>query len=82
VIGVLTCIVVSNNVKVILKGPSTVQRLEGFGKIVIACPIGAISLYIGYLLLRYPEIRRTNAAEIMRLAKRQRIPLSPLSMEK
>ncbi len=80
--GLASCIATGNSLNMLVTGPSVIRRLVGLGGIAIACPVAAISLYLGYLLLRYPDERHTTAAEIARLAASQKTPLTPLWMDK
>ena len=80
-IGMLACLVTIKSGEMILQRPSVAGKLEGLGRIALALPIGVFSLCAGYLLVRYPEIRKTNAADILRIAKRQKSPISPQWIE-
>ena len=76
--GLAACVAASSSLNMLVRGPSVIRRLAGFAGSALACPVATVSWYLGYLLLRYPAIRRSTAAEIARYAARQRGPLTPL----
>ena len=78
VTGLAGCILAISSLNRLVKGPSVIWRLAGLAGIALACPVATASLYVGYLLLRYPDERRTTAKEIARLAARQKTPLTQL----
>jgi hypothetical protein len=80
-IGLVACVGASSALNMLVGGPSVIRRLVGLGGIAVACPVAAVSLYLGYLLLRFPEIRRSTAAEIARYAAHQKTPLTPLWLD-
>lgn len=79
--GLASCILAMSSLNRLVKGPSAIWRLAGLGGIAFALPVATASLYVGYLLLRYPDERRTTASEIARLAARQKTPLTQLWMD-
>ncbi len=77
IIGLGACLAAARCLLVMVNGPGLSRRLIGFAGVGMAGLGAIVSLYPGYLLLRYRAERRTTAREIAQLAARYPEPLTP-----